>query len=152
MNVSNDQIQDIVKTVVKNVMSQGGVTDINDLVKPKDNWGVFNCMNDAIAAAHAAFLEYDDLCDKQCRKKYTDAVRQMTLDHKEELSRMTVEETGMGRVDHKIKKHINVAKNSPGVEYLDPRAWSGKNGLALDEYAPYGVIGNITPSTHPLKP
>jgi aldehyde dehydrogenase len=55
----------------------------------------------------------------------------------------------MGRVDHKIAKLINAAKNSPGVEYLQPQAWSGKNGLALDEYAPFGVIGNITPSTHP---
>ena len=149
MNVSNDQIQDIVKTVVKNVMSQSTVKDINKLIAPKNNWGVFDCMNDAITAAHAAFLEYSDNCDKQCRKKFTDAVRQMTLDHKEEFARMTVEETGMGRVDHKIQKHINVAKNSPGVEYLDPKAWSGKNGLALDEYSPYGVIGNITPSTHP---
>ena len=39
----------------------------------------------------------------------TDAVRQMSLDHKEELARMAVEETGMGRVDHKIMKIINTA-------------------------------------------
>ncbi|NOQ97192.1 MAG: aldehyde dehydrogenase family protein, partial [Calditrichae bacterium] len=115
----------------------------------KGDWGVFSCMNEAIAAAHDAFLEYRDRCDLQCRKKFTDAVRQMTLDHKEEFARMTVEETKMGRVEHKIQKHINAARNSPGVEYLKPQAWSGGNGLALEEYSPYGVIGNITPSTHP---
>jgi len=73
----------------------------------------------------------------------------MTLDHKEEFAAMTVQETKMGRVDHKIAKFENAAKHSPGVEYLQPQAWSGRNGLALDEYAPFGVIGNITPATHP---
>jgi len=63
---------------------------------------------------------------------------------------MAVEETGMGRVDHKIAKIVNAATHSPGVEFLQPKAWSGKNGLALDEYAPFGVIGNISPSTHPV--
>jgi len=86
---------------------------------------------------------------KQCRKKIIDAVRQMSLDHKEELAEMTIAETKMGRVEHKIAKFINAAENSPGVEYLQPQAWSGKNGLAIDDYAPFGVIGNITPSTHP---
>jgi acyl-CoA reductase-like NAD-dependent aldehyde dehydrogenase len=105
-------------------------------------------MNDAVEAAHEAFLAYKHR-SIQCKKKITDAVRQMTYDHKEELARETVEETGMGRVDHKVAKLVNAAKNSPGVEFLRPQAWSGKNGLALDEYAPFGVIGNITPSTHP---
>jgi acyl-CoA reductase-like NAD-dependent aldehyde dehydrogenase len=62
---------------------------------------------------------------------------------------MAVEETGMGRVDHKIRKHINAAENSPGAEDLKPEAKSGQNGLALNEYSPFGLIGNITPSTHP---
>jgi acyl-CoA reductase-like NAD-dependent aldehyde dehydrogenase len=146
MDVSNDQLQDIVARVVRNIISQDqNVT----LPSRQGDAGVFTCMNDAVDAAHSAFLEYRKRCDIQCRKKFTDAVRRMTLDHKEEFSRMTIAETKMGRLEHKIKKHINAAENSPGVEYLQPRAWSGKNGLALDEYSPYGVIGNITPSTHP---
>ena len=73
----------------------------------------------------------------------------MALDFKDEFARMTVEETKMGRIEHKVMKFINAAKNSPGIEYMQPKAWSGGNGLAIDEYSPYGVIGNITPSTHP---
>ena len=105
-------------------------------------------MNDAVEAAYEAFQSFKTR-SAQCRKEITDAVRQMTLDHKEQLAKMTVEETRMGRVPHKIAKLVNAAKHSPGVEYLQPQAWSGRNGLALDEYAPFGVIGNITPATHP---
>ena len=143
MQLTEEQINRIVNEVVE-TLKQGSA-------KPqaaKGNDGVFTDMNDAVEAAYVAFLEFREH-SIQCRKKYIDAVRQMALDHKEELAKMTVEETGMGRVDHKIQKYINAAKNSPGVEELQPEAWSGKNGLALNEYAPFGVIGNITPSTHP---
>lgn len=150
MNITSDEIQTIVRRVVKNVMEHEVAPAVTIAGKSNSDWGVFDDMNDAIEAAYEAFLTYHDRCDIQCRKKFTDAVRQMTLDHKEEFSRMTVEETGMGRVEHKIQKHINAAKNSPGVEYLQPQAWSGQNGLAIEEYSPYGVIGNITPSTHPV--
>jgi aldehyde dehydrogenase len=150
VNISQDQIQSIVERVVKNVLDQNVGSSLVQKHKTQGNWGVFENIEDAIDASHLAFLEYHQKFDIQCRKKFIDAVRQMTLDYKEEFSRRTVEETGMGRVEHKIQKHINAAKNSPGVEYLQPKAWSGINGLALDEYSPFGIIGNITPSTHPV--
>ena len=145
--MNDAQLKDLVEKVVRQVVEQ-----IDRSPAPgssgKGDWGVFDDMNDAVEAAYEAFQEFKTR-SAQCRKKFTDAVRQMTLDHKEELAKMTVEETKMGRVPHKIAKLVNAAKNSPGVEYLQPQAWSGRNGLALDEYAPFGVIGNITPATHP---
>ena len=150
MNISNEDIQNIVQRVVKNVAQQQQGAKPQQHNGPKGDWGVFEDMNDAVEAAHRAFIEYSSRCDLDCRKKYIDAVRKMTLDYKEEFSRMIVEETKMGRVDHKIRKHINAAENSPGVEYLQPRAWSGSKGFAMDEFSPYGVIGNISPSTHPV--
>ncbi len=148
MNITNDQIQEIVQKVLQNVLEPGTGSNRSCPAGKRGDRGVFNYMNDAVEAAHEAFLKFQEF-DMQDRKKFTDAVRQVALDHKEEFSRMTVEETKMGRIGHKIAKHINAAKNSPGVEELQPRAWSGKNGLAIDDYAPYGVIGNISPSTHP---
>ncbi len=145
MNISETQIQEIIKRIVQNLNSTATNTS---KVSNEDNWGVFSKMNDAVEAAHEAFVLYKER-SIQCRKKIIGAVRQMALDNKEVFAKMTVEETNMGRVDHKIQKFINAAENSPGVEYLQPQAWSGKNGLAVDEYAPFGVIGNITPSTHP---
>jgi acyl-CoA reductase-like NAD-dependent aldehyde dehydrogenase len=148
VDITEHQLRELIENVVRQVMD--GAAGAGPLAPTGGggDWGVFDDMNDAVEAAHEAFLEYRQR-SIQCKKKFTDAVRQMTYDHKEELARETVEETGMGRVDHKIAKLINAAKNSPGVEFLQPQAWSGKNGLALDEYAPFGVIGNITPSTHP---
>ncbi|MCK5458200.1 MAG: aldehyde dehydrogenase [Melioribacteraceae bacterium] len=148
MNISENELQEIVKKVVQNVVDKIDSSGTPVTSSSNGNWGVFDDMNDAVNAAHEAFIAYKER-SIQCRKSFIDAVRQMALDHKDELARMTVEETKMGRVEHKIAKFINTSKNSPGVEYLKPQAWSGKNGLALDEYAPFGVIGNITPSTHP---
>lgn len=148
MEMNENQLKDLIESVVRKVMTQVEKPVLSNNISSKGNMGVFDDMNDAVEAAHEAFLEFKER-SIQCKKKITDAVRQMAIDHKEELARMTVEETKMGRVEHKISKFINAAKNSPGVEFLQPHAWSGKNGLALDEYSPFGVIGNITPSTHP---
>src|SRR5919204_1328964 len=38
----------------------------------------------------------------------------------------------------------------PGVEMLQTDCYSGENGVTLVEYAPFGVIGAITPVTHSL--
>ncbi len=148
VDISEVQLKDIVESVVRKMVSQTTNSVQGPRATHQGDWGVFNDMNQAVEAAHAAFLLFKEK-SKQCKKKVIDAVRQMAIDHKEKLAQMTVEETAMGRVDHKIAKYINAAENSPGIEYLQPNAWSGKNGLALDEYGPFGVIGNITPSTHP---
>lgn len=148
VNINEDQLKELIKNIVRQVVAQTENVSTSMSLSDKGDWGVFENMNDAIEAAHEAFLTFKDR-SKQCRKTITDSVRQMALDHKEEFARMTVEETKMGRVEHKIAKFENAAKHSPGIEYLQPQAWSGKNGLALDDYSPFGVIGNITPSTHP---
>ena len=148
MNISEDQIQAIVQNVIKNVVSDYKFSDISKSSTGQGEWGVYSDMNEAVESAHEAFLQYQSF-DIQDRKKFTDAVRQVTLDFKEEFSRMAVSETKMGRVEHKIAKHVNVAKHASGMEFLQPKSWSGKNGLAIEEYAPWGVIGNISPSTHP---
>lgn len=137
-------VHDVVSRVVARIESDDSLARSSS----KGEWGVFDNVEDAIEAAHEAYQSFGQR-SLECRKEITDAVRKMALDHKEEMAAMTVEETGMGRVEHKILKFVNAAKHSPGIEYLQPTAWSGKNGLALDVYVPFGVIGNISPSTHP---
>jgi acyl-CoA reductase-like NAD-dependent aldehyde dehydrogenase len=61
------------------------------------------------------------------------------------------QETGMGRYEDKIEKNLLNANKAPGTEMLDPRAWTGDDGLTLVEFAPYGVIGSIIPSTNPTS-
>jgi acyl-CoA reductase-like NAD-dependent aldehyde dehydrogenase len=57
----------------------------------------------------------------------------------------------MGRVEDKILKNILNADKTQGPEALVTEAWSGDNGLTITEYAPYGVIGALTPSTNPTS-
>jgi len=51
--------------------------------------------------------------------------------------------------DKKTKTSL-AARKTPGVEDVEPTAWSDEHGLTLLERAPYGVIGAITPVTNPL--
>jgi aldehyde dehydrogenase len=56
-------------------------------------------------------------------------------------------ETKIGRLDHKIEK-LQILELVPGVEFLKTHATTGSNGVCLEEFAPFGVIGIITPVTH----
>src|SRR6476469_10599755 len=60
---------------------------------------------------------------------------------------LELKETKIGRLDHKIEK-LQILELVPGVEFLKTNAFSGTNGMCLEEFAPFGVIGCITPVTH----
>jgi aldehyde dehydrogenase len=109
--------------------------------------GVFATLDGAIAAASAAFrfkrLELDG------RKVIIEAVRRAALDQAEALARLAVEETGLGRVNDKTVKNRLVAQKAPGPEDLEVQAVSGTNGMMITEFAPFGVVGAITPVTNP---
>ncbi len=112
--------------------------------------GVFSSIEEAVAAAEKAHLEFLDV-KIETRKKIISAMRQVSIDHAQELSRMAVEETGLGRVEDKINKNLLAATRTPGIEDLEPQAVSGDHGLTIIERAPYGVICSITPSTNPSE-
>jgi aldehyde dehydrogenase len=63
---------------------------------------------------------------------------------------MEMEETRIGRLEHKIEKLRVLGERTPGVEFLRSEVYSGDHGLAVIEHAPFGVIGAITPVTHSL--
>ena len=58
---------------------------------------------------------------------------------------MELDETKIGRLDHKIAKLRDAIPKVPGVEYLRTENFSGDDGLTLTDYTPFGVIGAITP-------
>src|SRR5262249_52939393 len=84
------------------------------------------------------------------RRKAVDCIRRICKDRAEELGCEEFEETKIGRLPHKIEKLTVTAERIPGVEFLRTEAVSGENGISLTEYAPFGVIGAITPVTHSL--
>ena len=72
-----------------------------------------------------------------------------TKENLEYMSKLAVEESGMGAYEYKVIKNRLAAVKSPGVEDLTTEALSGDDGLTLVEYCPFGVIGAIAPTTKP---
>lgn len=110
--------------------------------------GIFSDVNSAVEAARVAHqrLVHDTSLDT--RAKAIEAIRKITVEQAANLAQMTVDETGLGRVAHKIEKNKCAALKTPGLEALVPRSFTGDHGLTLDERAPYGVIADITPCTN----
>jgi len=109
--------------------------------------GVFATLDEAIAAASAAFRS--TRLELGQRKVIIEAVRRAATEQAEALARLAVEETGLGRVDDKTVKNRLVAEKAPGPEDLEVQAVSGTNGMMITEFAPFGVVGAITPVTNP---
>src|SRR5215813_5676136 len=111
-------------------------------------YGVFQDANEACAAAHEGFLKLKQK-GVAARAKVVEIVKAMADANAAEWGRIELEETKIGRLDHKIEK-LQIIKLVPGVEWLHPDGRSGDHGITLEEYTPFGVIAAITPSTHSI--
>ena len=142
------RIQAIVAEVVRRI---GTPTAAGPIVStPKYGAGRSGLFDDVDSAVQAAQVAYQQLhrVPVHVRQRAIENMRQVSLQNLEEMSRRAVEETGLGRVADKIEKNRLVALKTPGMEILQPAAYSGDAGLTLDEYGPLGVIGSITPTTN----
>ena len=110
--------------------------------------GVFEDANEACEAAAAAFHQLSER-GIAGRKRVIEIVKTLADANSAEWGRLELEETKIGRLDHKIEK-LKGLKGLPGVEFLQPCGMSGDHGITLEEYAPFGVIGAVTPSTHSI--
>lgn len=137
--------ENVLDCIVKEVMNS-----LEGKLDAGQTGGVFTDVNEAVAAAKKAQRQLFRMTLAD-RKKITDAIRQDLVGHVEELSRMTVEETKMGRLEDKIQKNRAALLNTPGIEDLPTSVFSGDRGLTLLELSPFGVIGSITPSTNPTE-
>ena len=148
-NLNEEHIRQIVEEVVHKVVAGGAVDGGQGGSSDQGGSGVFQTIDEAVGAATQAQKALVRLSLEE-RKKIVEALRGIARDHSEEFSRRTLAETGMGRLDDKIKKHFAAADTTPGVEDLESTSWTGDHGLTVVEMAPYGVIGAVTPSTHPV--
>ena len=113
---------------------------------PVGQHGVFGNVDQAVAAATDAQkklvkLSLDD------RDAIVKLVKSIAKQNAQSWGKIELDETKIGRLDHKIEK-LQILELVPGVEYLKTAADSGSNGVCLHEFAPFGVIGIITPVTH----
>lgn len=113
--------------------------------------GVFEDVDAAVEAAWQAQRIWAAQFKVEDRRRILEALRRCARDHVEEWCHKIVEETGMGRYEDKVEKHLAVINKTPGPECLTTEAISGDSGLMLEEYAPFGVICSITPTTNPTE-
>lgn len=120
------------------------------LEPPTGQLGLFDTLDEAVAAATHAFRRLQQL-PLTIRKEMVAQMRQAGRENAAILAELAHSETGMGRVEDKIVKNILNATKTQGPESLNTQAWSGDDGLTIVEYAPYGIIGALTPSTNPTS-
>ncbi len=114
----------------------------------RGKFGVFADANEACEAAQEAFLQ---LSEKGVagRNQVIKIIKDICDAKAEEWGKLELDETKIGRLDHKIEK-LKGQRGIPGTEFLNPYGLSGDHGITLEEYAPFGVIGAVTPSTHSI--
>ncbi len=113
--------------------------------------GVFDLVDEAIKATHAAQVEFYSSSTKDSREQLLSAIRAEVLSRVEDLSVKNFTETKLGRLEDKVAKLYSAASGTPGTEVLETKVWSGTHGVTLEERAPYGVIGAVTPVTNAIE-
>ena len=111
------------------------------------SFGVYEDMDAACEAAHGSFEKLRDL-GVSARRKAIQVIRKLVVAKAQEWGSIEFAETKIGRLDHKIEKLKICGDLVPGVEFLERMAFSGDFGLTIIDFAPWGVIGAVTPSTH----
>ncbi|MCG8584174.1 MAG: aldehyde dehydrogenase, partial [Pirellulales bacterium] len=145
MNIS----EDLIRNVVQQVLAEVGPAPAVPASSFNGRFGVFTDVEEAVAAATEAFEALSDRTLED-RKRIIDHIRRISIDQCVELGTMEMEETQIGRLEHKIEKLKTLGEKTPGVEFMRSEVFSGDHGLAVIEHAPFGVIGAITPVTHSL--
>jgi len=145
MQVTDELIRSVVQQVLVSVR-QGQPAPKNGQAKGS---GVFDDVDPAVTAAAAAQRAFESR-GLDARRKAVDCIRRICIDKAEMLGLEEFEETKIGRLKHKVDKLIVAGEKTPGVEFLRTEAFSGENGVTLQEFAPFGVVGIITPVTHSL--
>ena len=158
MAINEQQLSAIVDRVVSQLAKpeanatapKVAVTQVVAPEVPGNALGCFATIDAAIIAAEKSYWEYKNVPVEQ-RKAIIAAIRELCLENIDAIASLAVTETGLGRYEDKLKKNEVAINKTPGVEDLEPFAFTGDKGLTLLERAPFGVIGSITPCTNPSE-
>ena len=110
--------------------------------------GVFSTISAAVEAAQTAFDSYREM-GLESRRQVIESIRREMRARGADLARLACEETGLGREEDKLLKNLLVTDKTPGPEDLEPQATTGDLGMTVTEFAPFGVVAAITPTTNP---
>jgi len=153
LQIDEESLRKIVRSVVEKLASEGAQApscgcSAGAGASASGEHGIFNDVDAAVAAAKQAYQKLVKL-GIQGRNDVIKIVKDMTIARAEEWGKFEYEESKIGRLDHKIEK-LKIVELVPGTDWIRPDAFSGDDGIMLEEYTPYGVIGAITPLTHSI--
>ncbi|MBQ2316755.1 MAG: aldehyde dehydrogenase EutE, partial [Lachnospiraceae bacterium] len=144
-------IEKLVRESLQEVIQENG-GESAPVVSEEPHYGIFDSMDAAIEASVEAqkILLHSSM---EQRQNFVDVIKKTVLiqENLEVISRLAVDETGIGRYEHKLIKNALAAKKTLGTEDLITEAKTGDMGVTLIEYCPFGVIGAITPTTNPTE-
>jgi acyl-CoA reductase-like NAD-dependent aldehyde dehydrogenase len=113
--------------------------------------GVFDKIEDACDAAVVAQKELMAKYTTQERQAMIDNIKKYALEKLEDICMMEWTETGYGRYEDKVAKNGGSFSDTPDTRDIPLQVYSGSKGLTVDYYAPFGVVGAITPVTNPAS-
>ncbi len=144
MIANQELIQAIAREVIARIEQRAGGTPISAAAGGED--GVFGTVDEAVKAAVTAQQRVAAMGLEE-RARMNAIIRRICADNADELARIELAETKIGRADHKAAKLRNI-RLVLGAEAMKTDASSDAAGLCLVEYAPWGVIGMVLPATH----
>jgi aldehyde dehydrogenase len=112
MNYS-EIVHDIVAQVLEQIDTQANLPGV---AGQENTYGLFKCVNDAVKAAESAQKQLAK-AGIEAREKIVNLLKVIPLERAEEWAKIELDETGVGRLDHKIAK-LQILESVPGVEAL----------------------------------
>ena len=114
--INETLIRDVVSEVLSRLQGNGTVpaARIGPTGSSGGVDGVFQNVNDAVAAAKAAFRAAGRRPRSRPGRKAIECIREICIEQAEELGRFELDETKIGRLDHKIEKLKRRRREHPG--------------------------------------
>lgn len=114
-----------------------------------EKYGLFDTAGEAVEAAHAAQQKLVSSYTLEDRDKFIANIRMVMMEKMNDFAKLELDETGYGRLEDKVAKNTGAVMLSQGTEALPKNMYASEKGLTVEYYAPYGVIGAVTPVTNP---
>ena len=116
--------EDLIRNVVQEVLARMGTPAAPSSSRGfQGRHGIFTCVNEAVAAATEAFEQLSERTIEE-RKRIIDHIRRISIDDCVELGTMEMQETKIGRLEHKIAKLKTLGERTPGVFSPSVRSFS----------------------------
>ncbi|MDR0838227.1 MAG: aldehyde dehydrogenase [Oscillospiraceae bacterium] len=113
--------------------------------------GVFDTVEEAIDAALIAQKSLMASYTIDQRQTMIENIKKYALDNLDTICHKEVDESGYGRYEDKLEKNWGSFLWTPDTKDVPETTYFGSKGLTVEYYAPFGLIGAVTPVTNPAS-